>query len=311
VKAKKSLLLSLYFYVLNLMSSVEQKNRDGAWLALRWKIQEEKIKRAFEIFRENEIEPILIKGWAAARFYPLQSERIFADIDLCVDPALFQKAENVSKNIDVKKLNVDLHNGLRHLDTVAWEDLFENSQLFEIGASRIRLLRPEDHLRVLCVHWLTDGGAYKEKLKDIFYAVENRALNFDWERCLETVSKKRRKWIVCTIGLAEKYFGLSLKDTPIEREAEEIPGWLIKCVEKEWRSNVRLKPIHTCFGDRKQLFQQIRKRIPPNPIQATIEMEGSFDNRPRIFYQVGDVFKRATPSFKRVGATLFRRRKNG
>ena len=35
------------------------------------------------------------------------------------------------------------------------------------------------------------------------------------------------------------------------------------------------------------IVKQIKKRIPPNPIQATIEMEGSFDARTRVQYQLG------------------------
>jgi hypothetical protein len=281
------------------MISPEQDNREAAWRALHAKMQDEKIKKAFRAFRENGIEPILIKGWAAARFYPNPRERIFGDIDLCIAPELFQKAVELFKNEEVKKLNVDLHNGFRHLDIVSWENLFENSLLVKLDDTEIRILRPEDHLRILCVHWLNDGGADKKKLWDIYYAVENRPENFDWDRCLLIVGEKRRKWIICTIGLTRKYLGLSLKNTPIEKESENLPEWLVSTVEKEWNSNVRLKPLQACLNDRKQLIEQLLKRLPPNPIQSTIELEGSFDARARIFYQIGSVFPRVIPSLKK------------
>ena len=288
------------------MDSNASENMETAWLALHSKIQEEKIKKAFEIFRAGEIEPILIKGWAAGRFYPNQSGRVYADIDLCVAPEAFPRAKALAGSVEVQKLNVDLHCGLRHLDTVEWENLYENSMLVKLADAEIRILRPEDHLRVLCVHWLNDGGAYKEKLRDIFYAVENRPENFDWERCLEITGEKRRRWIVCTIGLAKKYFGLSIQNTPLEKETEDLPGWLISTVEREWKSGVRLKPLNTCLGDKKQFFEQILKRIPPNAIQATVEMEGSFDRGPRIFYQFGNLYARIVPSFRRIKTAFFR-----
>ncbi len=106
------------------------------------------------------------------------------------------------------------------------------------------------------------------------------------------VSKRRRRWIVCTIGLAHKYLGLDLSGTPIEEEAKDLPQWLTKRIEKEWKSDVRLIPLGSAKTNYKTFFQQVWKRLPPNPITATINCEGSFDARTRLFYQIKDIFKR-------------------
>lgn len=280
------------------------------WIALHAKVQEKKIIEAFELFRKAGVEPILIKGWAIARMYPAGKFRPYTDIDLCVEPKFYEQVKILLETEKAKRLNIDLHAGLRHLDTASWQDLFDNSKLVKLEESDIRVLRAEDHLRVLCVHWLTDGGAHKEKLWDIFYGFEYDLSNFDWDRCLQTVKENRRRWIICTIGLAEKYFSVSLAGTPFEVEKIELPGWLIEVVEKEWASDIALKPLHTCLNDRKELLRQIRKRFPPNPLQATVETEGSFDNKTRVFYQIENMFARIFPSFPRIWKVLLKRRTN-
>ncbi len=199
---------------------------DWRWSLIHYKLQEHRVVTTFELFRKYNIEPILIKGWAAARYYPRKEERLFIDIDICVAPSVFAKAREILAECRKEGLLVDLHNGLRHLDTVDWNNLFENTQLIKLQETNIRVLRPEDHLRVLCVHWLNDGAAVKERLWDIYYAVQNRAPDFDWDRCLKTVDRKRRKWIVCAIGLAHLYLELDLRNTPIAAEAEQIPDWI-------------------------------------------------------------------------------------
>jgi hypothetical protein len=273
---------------------------DKRWAFIHYKLQEYRLVKTFDLFRKYNIEPILIKGLATAKFYPQKEERLFIDIDICVAPSEFKKAQGILAECKKEGLPIDLHNGLRHLDTVEWENLFENTQLIKVQETDIRILRPEDHLRVLCVHWLKDGGAYKERLWDIYYAIQNRAPDFDWDRCLKTIDPKRRKWIVCAIGLAHLYLELELKDTPIAAEAGKIPNWIIKTVEKEWADENKLKSLVTTLSNRKEFFRQLRKRFPPNPIQATIEVGGEFNDNPRIFYQVADICFRIRPSLQRL-----------
>lgn len=281
---------------------MSEKNGDRErWLILQRKLSEHRIADVFKYFRSCHIESILIKGWAAGLKYSHPWERTFSDVDLAVDPSDFERAFAL---LGGKYPMVDLHRGLRHHDTLEWKDIYENSQLVNVEDTEIRVLREEDHLRVLCVHWLTDGGAYKKKLLDVYYAVANRSKNFDWHRCLDTVSERRKKWIIYTIGLAHRYYQLRIDDLPFAGKARNIPVWLIKALEKEWSTDVRLMPLDQCLNDKKMLGRQILKRIPPNPIQATIEMEGDFDAGTRIFYQCGSVATRLAPSLRRLLKTI-------
>lgn len=273
--------------------------------AYRWGLLQKRSQRATAasvvgVFRKNGIEPILIKGIAVARYYPEDQWRKFTDVDLAVPAADFERAKEVKLIAASGFQPIDLHNELRHLDTVPWADLFENSFVENIEGTDIRFLREEDHLRVVCVHWLTDGGAHKHRLWDIYWSVQNRSAGFDWDRCLTSVASNRRKWVVYAIGLANKYFGLNLDGLPFADEASDLPAWLIRSLEREWRSDTRLQPLHLFKRDPLGLLKQIAKRVPPNAIQATIDMEGSLDASTRIHYQLGDILKRSAQSIGRA-----------
>ena len=268
---------------------------------LRAKITEEHIKTALRLFYAEGIEPILIKGWAAAREYPLKHERFFGDIDLCVAPEVYEKAKKLLERTEAAKLNIDLHCGLRHLDTVVWEKLFKNSEVVYLDEVPVRILCSEDHLRVLCVHWLTDGGAYREKLLDIFYILQNNLNKFDWDKCLGAVDEKRRGWIIKTIAVVHKEHPLDISKLPFAEELDSIPVWFSRALEKEWASGTKLQPIHAFIGSRKGFWEQFKKRVPPNAIAATVAMDGEFDDSQRLYYQFGSIFLRLKPS---IGKTI-------
>jgi hypothetical protein len=271
---------------------------------LKYKVNEIEIGKIWNRFTEAGFEPILIKGWAASKLYSEPHQRAFTDVDFMIAPEKYQEALEFSAQLN-ERLPVDLHEGARHLDSVAFEDLFANSIIKKCGGAEIRLLCPEDHLRVLCVHWLTDGGAYREKLWDVYYSIANRPENFDWERLLNITTARRRRWIVCAIGLAYKYLNLDIEDTPIAVEAKNLPAWLVKTIEKEWANEVKLMPLDMFLNDKKMLWRQIKKRFPPNPIQAIVLEEGDFDKNIQLFYQIKNMFRRLAPSIKRVRRRLF------
>jgi len=274
------------------------------WNLLQIKAQEARAVRAIKLFRENETEPILIKGVAASAFYPKGELRACIDVDLAVSGEDYQGALQLVRSKAADGFAIDLHNELRHLDTVHWIDLFKNSRELYLEDYPVRILRPEDHLRVLIVHWLTDGGTDRQRLWDIYYAVDNRPPDFDWDRLLNLVSANRRRWIVCTLGLAHKFLGLDLEDTPVSREALDLPAWLVKTVEREWASDVRNEPLEMTLKDRSRFITQVRRRFRPDPIWATVQMEGSFDARTRFFYRVANFVKRIPSSYRRVITTI-------
>lgn len=265
-------------------------------LALR--VAEIEIAKVWRDFEAAGLNPIMIKGWAAARYYPEPSARHLGDIDLAFAAEEYEAAE--AARIRGGLYRTDLHRELRHLDTENWKNLFERSVLVDCAGAKIRVLCPEDHLRVLSVHWMNDGGAYRHRLWDIAHLLSQCGDRFDWDKCFAPVGPRRRRWVVTTVGLAARYLDVDLGFVPFAKEFEDIPDWVCRTVEREWASGVRLVPLHTILNDPRQIVAQIRKRIPPNALQSTIEVEGEIDDGPRFKYQLKNVFQRFNPSFARV-----------
>ena len=274
------------------------------WNLLKKKTQEENAVRAFSLFRDHKIEPILIKGPAVGRYYPEDQPRVSIDLDLTVASDQFDAAFSLVRSASAAGLAVDLHRELRHLDSIPWSDLFKHSRELKLESGTVRVLRPEDHLRVLCVHWLTDGGSNKERLWDIYYAVAKRESDFDWDRLLGPISPKRRRWTICTIGLASKYLGLDISDTPVANAVEELPRWLTETVEREWAAEVKFVPLEVVIAKRENVMRQLGRRLWPNPIWATVQAEGDFDAPTRIHYQIANIIRRILPSYRRVSSIM-------
>jgi hypothetical protein len=279
------------------MTEISDEQR---WYLLFRRRTEIEVKGIFEAYREMSVEPVLIKGWAAARNYPEDHPRFYGDIDIAVPANQAEKCLNLNLSQRFASLEIDLHRELRHLDTTSWDELISRSQLIDIDGTAIRVLCPEDHLRVLCVHWLTDGGQYKDRLWDIYYAIDNRPADFDWELFLNGVSEKRRNWLMTAIAITRKHLSLDTSGLPFSKDVEHYPRWIDNCLAKEWASDVRIRALDTLMGEPKMFWRQLRKRIPPNPIEATIEAGALFDDRSRLPSQVKSMALRAKPSLVRI-----------
>lgn len=276
------------------LKTSEADNNDEKFLLLQYKVFESRIEKIFRVLDAENLNPILIKGWAAAQNYPSPHLRRFVDIDLIIAPEDYTKALSLVEEI-AESSYIDWHLGARHLDERSFEDLLGNTTQRAIGQTPIRVLSAEDHLRILCVHWLNDGGADRERLWDLYWAITRRPHDFDWHRLLESKNPSRRRWIVCALGAACRFLNLKLENSPISTEVEQLPKWFVKVIQAEWESGIRLQPLSHVKNNRKAFWQQIKKRVPPNPIQATIEMGGDLDGNRRFWYQFKSIFPRLKP----------------
>ena len=287
---------------LNIENSTEFQRQERLEDAIRGHLA----GKAFSAFRARSIEAVLIKGPAIGRFYPANKVRHYTDIDLCVAPDDFNSALDLVRSDLLKDISIDLHCGLRDRDTLPWEELFLRTYETDLpGGSTARVLCDEDNLRITCAHWLFDGGVDRSRLWDIFYLVSNRRSDFDWERCLKAGGEKRENWVKTAIATARDKLGLDTSDLPEEIDNFVLPSWYIQTLEKEWSLGGYVRvPLYLCLTDPKLLRMQLKRRFPPNPIAATTDVEGVFDNSPRMSYQAMSIRKKLGPSFRGVFTSL-------
>ncbi len=256
-------------------------------------VHERAIKEVFALLRSAGIEPVLVKGWAIARLYPEKCLRPYGDLDLCFRPEQYEQASDVLESPEGRHYNVDAHEGFAKLDDYSVDELYSRSELIALDNIEVRVLGPEDHLRILCVHLLRHGAFRPSWLCDIAVALENRPADFDWNRCLGKETRKAG-WVVSSLALAHRLLGARVDDTPAAGASARLPSWLVAHVLKQWEAPYPAlyppmsyyPPLITYFRHPAGFLKALRKRW-PDPLEATIRLERPIDEAPRLPYQIG------------------------
>jgi Uncharacterised nucleotidyltransferase len=256
---------------------------------LEARLHERRIVQALSLLRDAGVEPLLAKGWAAARLYPEPGLRPYGDIDLWVRREQHSVALAALSGPAGQRCRVDLHDRFSQLDGT-WRDVYERSRLERLGEVEVRLLGAEDHLRLLCVHMLGHGAWRPVWLCDIAAAVESLPDDFDWTRCLGG-DPRHVQWITCAIGLARELLGARSGGGP---PARPVPRWLLTALLRQWgRHEHYMTTPSMAFALRRpaRILNALRLRW-PNPIQATVGVGGPFNSLPRLPFQIGDCLVR-------------------
>jgi hypothetical protein len=267
--------------------------------ALQSAIHERKIEKVFRLLRKASLDAVLVKGWAAAGFYPDASLRPYGDIDLCVRPEHFSRAEEVLSCPEASDCWIDLHGHFSELEERSIGELFARSRLVKLGHEQIRMLSAEDHLALLCIHLLKHGAWRPLWLCDVGAAIESLPPDFHWDACLGR-DKKRSIWIICVIGLAYRLLNANIEGLPVTQRAKQLPAWLVENVLEQWATPFATNqpptshnaPMASYLRNPRGLLKDLRKRW-PNPIIATISINGEFNDLPRLPYQLGNCVLRA------------------
>jgi hypothetical protein len=265
--------------------------------ALQSAIHERDIEQALNLFRCAGVEPVLVKGWAIARLYPEVGLRPYGDLDLCVAPGKYPAASLALEKETDTTYKVDLHRGFKTLDDKSWDELWSRSYLVKLGDLEVRVLCPEDHLRVLCFHFLREGAWRPLWLCDIAVGLEMRPADFDWG-LFSGSNDRRQKWFACAITLAHQLLGANMDGVPEAIRNASLPSWLLPSVLKAWEVRAMSKrhrtPTSTAWRNPNQAFRlEYLRSHWPNPIEATIGVNGPFNEMPRLPFQVGNCAVRA------------------
>ncbi len=246
------------------------------------------------------MRPLLAKGWAAARLYPQPGLRPYGDLDLWVPVHQHAPAATALRAARGQRSRVDLHAG-SPLAGRRWDDVWERSRPEPCGTVEVRVLGPEDHLRLLALHMLRHGAWRPVWLCDIAAALEALPAGFDWDRCLQG-ERRQAEWVLAAVGLARELLGAR-----VEARSRPLPRWLPAAVLAQWsRAEHYMTTPSMAFAIRHpaRLVRALRLRW-PNAIEATVGAGGPINGLPRLPFQLGACIGR-TLAFGRRLPRLFR-----
>jgi hypothetical protein len=234
--------------------------------------------------RAAGIEPIVIKGWSTARLYPNPGLRPYVDVDLVVAPGTAGRAEAILHGEDgtICPDHADVldaatweaagpHGPQGDLADHRWEDILERSQLAALGGLQVRVLGPEDHLRLSAVHAFRHGFIRPKWLCDIGLLVESVPASFDWSYCLDG-DRRHTQQLVRTLGLAHQVLRADVRSCPWT--ARHVPGWLVNSVLRRWGAPPIEGPGPSILSVLRQptcLRNELYRRW-PDPLESTLRL---------------------------------------
>lgn len=205
-------------------------------------IHEDQLQRLLVRLRKARVEPILCKGWSMARLYAEPGLRPYGDHDLCVTAAETAPAMEVLNEAGGRCGQVDLHQCVPDLRDRRWTEIRARCQEVLLGEVPVRVLGPEDNLRLLCVHFWRHGAMRPLWLCDVAVCLESLPDHFDWDYCLHG-SAACADWIRCVVSLAKNLLGARCAGPACPLALHDIPGWLVPAVLWRWCFGIDLPPF--------------------------------------------------------------------
>ena len=258
---------------------------------LHARIHERRLIRALGLLEAAGIQSILAKGWSVARCYPSPGLRPYGDLDLHVAPEAHAAAAALFRAHEEEGLGVDLHRGVPSLGR-PWAEVAKHAVATSLEASRVRVLGPEDHLALLCVHLLSHGAWRPLWLCDVALFLEELPADFDWAY-LQSLPPRQVEEVRLVALLAQRLLDADLHHTPWGSD-EGIPRWLAPAVLDAWGRGGHYSltaRIALSAADPRRFFEAVRIRW-PNPVEATVRWRAPYNGFPRLPFQCLDAVVR-------------------
>jgi Uncharacterised nucleotidyltransferase len=247
---------------------------------------EVRLHEVVQTLRHNDgIEPLLAKGWAVARLYPAPGLRPYGDFDLHIEK---QRLSGRLYTEDYQPMAswLDLHQDLPEMPDRSFTEAFRRAELVPLRSTVIRVLGPEDHLRLLCLHFVRHGGWRPLWLCDIAALAESLPPGFDGDY-FWSGEPRYGLWVRAVLGLAQRLLGARLPDK-LAGGTDEGCAWLQTAVLQTWGSRAigdsltrDQRPFRSHLLRPWGLWRAVRCRL-PNAIEASFHLEQRADELPRL-----------------------------
>lgn len=217
-------------------------------------------------------EPIVVKGWGCARRYPETSLRPYTDIDVFVSPNKVETAKQAAASASARgrhlSVSVDVQTAWQNLLERTWTEIYRHSRVAPLLGHPVRILGPEDSLRLACFHLLRHFGFNPLWFCDVAIMVESIPSDFDWDYCVSG-SRRRVQWMFVVIRLAERLLGARLNGCATTILETKAPAWMATSVLQRWGGDGPYPhPLGAVInGDLRETWHALTARW-PNRVEA-------------------------------------------
>ncbi len=242
-------------------------------------------------FAEQDVRPLLVKGWGAARVYPEAGLRPYDDFDFYVLPEQRPAAKAVVESFrHPAGVAIELHEDYNFPFDIALEALFGAGCTLSCGRGQVLVPAPEHHLRLLCLHMLYHGGWRPLWLSDLGAFVEAHP-HLDPARIL-TGNQPADSWVAGALLLARDLLGARLSAELAGALPAVAPTWLGPALTRQWASAIGssaqpslVRTLCRSWPNLGDMSEAIRLRW-QNPLEASLEVGAPFDEADRFPVQV-------------------------